>query len=90
MPDMSHEKVYAMPFAKIYPLYVSKVRKKGRTQAELDQVLCWLTGYSQPQLDAQIDADQNHLGPGFANQVNHGLEVSARVGDLGLADVVQQ
>lgn len=51
---MSHERVYAYTFGKIYPLYVQKVEGKGRTRDELDEVLRWLTGYSQPELDAQI------------------------------------
>ena len=42
---MDNEKVYAMSFAKIYPLLKQKVERKGRTQAELDAVIQWLTGY---------------------------------------------
>ena len=42
---MAHERVFAMSFASIYPLYVEKVEKKGHTTAELDEVLSWLTGY---------------------------------------------
>ena len=51
MPS-SNEKVYAMPFAKVYPLLVSKAVKKGRTAAEVDQVASWLTGYSPEQIAA--------------------------------------
>ena len=43
-----------MPFAKVYPLYVEKAEKKGRTKSEVDAVIGWLTGYSQRQLDAQL------------------------------------
>jgi len=43
-----------MSFASIYPLYIAKAEKKGRTKAEVDQVICWLTGYSQNGLEAQI------------------------------------
>ena len=52
-------RVYAMIFGKVYPLYIEKVEKKGRTKAELDQVLCWLTGYSQQGLDSQIEKGSN-------------------------------
>ena len=47
---METEKVYAMPFAKIYPMLVEKAARKGRTQAEVDEIIGWLTGYSVPQL----------------------------------------
>ncbi len=50
------DRVYRMTFASVYPLYVQKVERKGRSQAELDQVLCWLTGYDQAGLQAQIDS----------------------------------
>jgi hypothetical protein len=39
-------RIFTMPFAKVYPLYVQKAERKGRTQKEVDQVICWLTGYS--------------------------------------------
>ena len=45
-----------MQFAKVYPLYLAKVEKKGRTQGELDQVILWLTGFTQNQLQTHIDA----------------------------------
>ena len=41
------QRIYSMPVASVYPLYVAKVEKKGRTQAELDAVIGWLTGYDQ-------------------------------------------
>ena len=44
-----------MPFASVYPAYVNKVTRKGRTQAELDEVIRWLTGYDQAGLQRQID-----------------------------------
>jgi hypothetical protein len=43
-----------MSFAKVYPLYIAKAEKKGRTKAEVDAVICWLTGYSQKELEAQL------------------------------------
>lgn len=48
------DRVFAMTFASIYPLYLAKVEKKGRTKKELDQVLRWLTGYTAPGLAGQI------------------------------------
>ncbi len=48
------ERVYKMSFASVYPQYVAKAEKKGRTQAEVDEVIRWLTGYSQAQLEAEI------------------------------------
>lgn len=42
-----------MSFARVYPEYVAKAEKKGRTKAEVDEIICWLTGYSQTELEAQ-------------------------------------
>ena len=57
MKTNNYERAYRMTFARIYPLYIQKVEKKGRTRAELDAVLCWLTGYDAEGLKAQIDQD---------------------------------
>lgn len=54
---MTNEKVYQMLFSKIYPLLVSKAEKKGRTRAEVDEVTCWLTGYSQAELIRLAESD---------------------------------
>lgn len=51
-------KVYSMAFSRIYPLYVTKVEKKGRTKDEVDQVIRWLTGFTQKQLQKQIDTNK--------------------------------
>ena len=53
---MPKPKIYAMSFASVYPRYVAKAEKKGRTKAEVDQIIHWLTGYSQQELDSQIKA----------------------------------
>jgi hypothetical protein len=50
---MKH-RIFTTSFASVYPLYVAKVEKKGRTKSELDAVICWLTGYNQRQLDGQL------------------------------------
>lgn len=47
-------KLYTMPFSTIYPLYIAKVEKKGRSKNEVDQVIEWLTGYGQDALSQQI------------------------------------
>lgn len=53
---MNHtERIFKMPFASIYPLYVQKVEKKGRTKQEIDEILFWLTGYDKYTLQEQID-----------------------------------
>ncbi|WP_099302845.1 DUF2200 domain-containing protein [Bacillus sp. Marseille-P3800] len=52
---MAKHKIYTMPFADVYPLYVKKAERKGRTQAEVDQIIQWLTGYSDESLQEQID-----------------------------------
>lgn len=52
---MKNLRVYKILFSSVYPLYIQKVEKKGRTQEELDTVLCWLTGYTKKTLQAQID-----------------------------------
>lgn len=49
---MEKEKVFAMSVARVYPLLLAKVERKGRTKEELDGVIFWLTGYTQQQLDA--------------------------------------
>ena len=46
--------IFAMSFASVYPLYVNKVERKGRSREELDQVICWLTGYAPAALAEQI------------------------------------
>jgi hypothetical protein len=48
-------RIYTMSFASVYPLYIAKAEKKGRTKAEVDEVIRWLTGYSQKKLDAQVE-----------------------------------
>ena len=49
-------RIYAMSFAKVYPLYIAKVEKKGRSQAEVDEIIRWMTGYGQDELQAHLDA----------------------------------
>lgn len=54
---MNHaERMYKLIFAKVYPMYVQKAEKKGRTQAEVDEIILWLTGYTPESLQQQIDS----------------------------------
>lgn len=52
---MTKHKIYTMSFAKVYPLYIAKVEKKGRTKSEVDETIRWLTGYSQEELEIQLE-----------------------------------
>jgi len=62
---MTQHRIFKTPFAKIYPMYVQKAERKGRTKDEVDEVIRWLTGYSQAQLQQQIDTG-NDLETFFA------------------------
>src|SRR3954468_20284332 len=86
---MAKHRIYAMSFASVYPLYVAKVERKGRTKAEVDDVICWLTGYKQEelktQLEKQIDfeaffAEAPHLNPSRA--LIKGVVCGVRVEDI--------
>lgn len=52
---MPEHRIFAMAFSKVYPLYVQKAQRKHRTKDEVDQVIRWLTGYSQAELERQIE-----------------------------------
>lgn len=52
---MEKHRIYTMSFASVYPLYIAKAEKKGRTKAEVDEIILWLTGYSQKQMESQIE-----------------------------------
>ena len=55
MKESNYERVFAMKFASVYPMYIKKVESKQRTKDELDEVIRWLTGYTQAGLQKQID-----------------------------------
>lgn len=61
---MTH-KVFTMPFAKVYPMYVQKAERKNRTKAEVDEIICWLTGYDLTELQRQLD-EQADIATFFA------------------------
>lgn len=52
---MSGHRIFTTPFAKIYPMYTHKAERKNRTQAEVDEIFGWLTGYTPKQLQSQIE-----------------------------------
>jgi hypothetical protein len=53
---MPKPRIYAMPFAGVYPMYIQKAERKGRTKAEVDEIIFWLTGYDAESLNGQIEA----------------------------------
>jgi hypothetical protein len=52
---MKTERLYATSFASVYPYYIAKAERKGRTKAELDEIIRWLTGYTQKQFEKQLE-----------------------------------
>ncbi len=52
---MAKHRIYTTSFASVYPHYVAKAERKGRTKAEVDQIISWLTGYGQKQLETQLE-----------------------------------
>lgn len=57
--EKTKQKIYTTRVSVVYPLYVAKVEKKGRTQAEVDEVIRWLTGYSQEELGKQLKKEMD-------------------------------
>ena len=53
--EAGKHRIYTTSFASVYPHYVTKAEKKGRTKSEVDEIIRWLTGYSQPRLETQLD-----------------------------------
>ncbi|UWM76326.1 DUF2200 domain-containing protein [Rhizobium sp. WSM4643] len=56
---MTRHRIYSVSVASVYPHYVAKAEKKGRTKTEVDDIICWLTGHSQQSLDDQLAAKTN-------------------------------
>ena len=86
---MAKHRIYLMTFSSVYPAYVAKAEKKGRTQAEVDEIIRWLTGYDQDGLDTQLDkqtdfetflADAPNLNPSRA--LIKGTVCGVRVEDI--------
>ena len=62
---MPRNHIFAMKFARVHPLYVQKAERRNRTKKEVDQIICWLTGYDQAGLQQQIE-QENDLETFFA------------------------
>jgi hypothetical protein len=57
--NVTKHRIFTTAFAAVYPLYVRKVERKNRTKEEVDQVICWLTGYDQAGLQQQIEQEND-------------------------------
>lgn len=86
---MAKPRIYAIKFASVYPLYIEKAERKGRTKAEVDEIIRWLTGYSQQELEAQIQKQIDLEGfyadaprPNPARRLITGLICGMRVEDI--------
>jgi hypothetical protein len=88
-PLMKKHRIYTLSFASVYPLYVAKAEKKGRTKTEVDEIIRWLTGYSQKELETQLEkktdfetfvADAPQLNPSRA--LVKGMICGVRVEDI--------
>lgn len=82
-------RIYTMSFARVYPEYVAKAERKGRTKTEVDAIIRWLTGYSQEDLEAQLKKETDvetfltkapHLNP--ARSLIKGVVCGVRVEDI--------
>ena len=56
---MSKHRIFKMPFAKVYPMYVQKAERKNRTKEEVDQTIYWLTGYDEASLQQQLEEEND-------------------------------
>jgi hypothetical protein len=88
MADTKH-RIYTTSVASVYPHYVAKAERKGRTKAEVDEILCWLTGHEQSSLDAELErqtdfetffATAPHMNP--ARRSITGVVCGVRVEDI--------
>ena len=86
---MNNQKIYTMSFAMVYPLYIEKAERKGRTKDEVDEIILWLTGYSQQELEEELEKETNfetffakapHLNP--ARDLIKGVICGVRVEDI--------
>ena len=86
---MIKHKIYTMSVAKVYPHYITKAEKKGRTKIEVDEIIRWLTGYSQEEFEAQLKdetdfetffAEAPHMNP--SRDLIKGVICGVRVEDI--------
>ena len=81
-------RIYGVSFASVYPYYIARADKKGRTKAEVDEIIRWLTGYSQQEFEALLAAETNfedfyskaHMNP--ARSLVTGVVCGVRVEDI--------
>ena len=86
---MTKPKIYTMSFAKVYPLYIKKVERKGRTKEEVDEIIFWLTGYDKHSLEKVLEEKKDfetffdeapHLNP--SRELITGLICGVRVENI--------
>lgn len=86
---MAKHRIYTMSFASVYPHYVKKAERKGRTKAEVDQIISWLTGYSQEALEEELEKQTDfetflekapHMNP--SRNLIKGVVCGVRVEDI--------
>lgn len=86
---MTKHRIYTMSFSGVYPHYITKAEKKGRTKSEVDEIICWLTGYSQEELEEQLEkktdietffAEAPHMNP--SRNLIKGVICGVRVEDI--------
>lgn len=87
--EMKKHRIYGMSFASIYVLYIAKAEKKGRTKAEVDEVIRWVTGYTQKKLETQVEKRvdfetfiKSYPRPNPARKLITGLICGIRVEDI--------
>lgn len=56
---MAKHRIFSIPFARIYPMYIQKAERKNRTKEEVDQIICWLTGYDRAGLKRQLEKEND-------------------------------
>lgn len=56
---MARMSLHSMKFSKVYPMYIQKAERKNRSKVEVDQIICWLTGYSEAELNQQIEQESD-------------------------------
>jgi hypothetical protein len=86
---MAKHKIYSMSFASVYPHYVAKAQRKGRTKAEVDEIIYWLTGYGPGELESQLNTNTdfetflaNAPRPNPARSLIKGVVCGVRVEDV--------
>lgn len=86
---MTKHRIYTMSFSGVYPHYITKAEKKGRTKSEVDEIIRWLTGYSQEELEEQLEkktdietffAEAPHMNP--SRNLIKGVICGVRVEDI--------